>query len=195
MAEGTLEELLGSAEHFNLNELEVVDQPTSLVEVLNNLAAEMIRCLQATIDKDNLIYKGNLRDKMRMPVKLFGTTLVAELYLEDYYKYMDQGVKGVTTFKDGSNNPRATLKAPNSPYKFTKGPKVEYIREWAQSKGLNEYAVRNIIAFQGLKPRFFYTNCVEETFTGAIWDKYLKDFSTVTGKNITKQFKKGFKKK
>ncbi len=55
--------------------------------------------------------------------------------------------------------------------------------------------VRNIIAFQGLKPRFFYTNCVEETFTGAILDKYLKDFSTVTGKNITKQFKKGFKKK
>ena len=55
--------------------------------------------------------------------------------------------------------------------------------------------VRNIIAFQGLKPRYFYTNCVEETFTGAIWDKYLKDFSVVTGKNITKQFKKGFKKK
>ena len=195
MAEGTLEELLGSAEHFNLNDLEVIDQPTSLVEVLNNLAAEMIRCLQATIDKDNLVYKGNLRDKMRMPVRLFGTTLVAELYLEDYYKFMDKGVKGVTTFKDGSNNPRATLKAPNSPYQFKRGPKVEYIRDWAKSKGLNEYMVRNIIAFQGLKPRFFYTNCVEETFTGAIWDKYLKDFSTVTGKNITKQFKKGFKKK
>lgn len=195
MANDNLESLLGSAEHFNLNELEVVDEPTSLVEVLNNLAAEMIRCLQATIDKDNLVFKGNLRDKMRMPVRLFGTTLVAELYLEDYYKFMDQGVRGVPTFKDGSNNPRARLKAPNSPFEFKRGPKVEYIRDWARSKGLNEYMVRNIIAFQGLKPRYFYTNCVEETFTGAIWDKYLKDFSVVTGKNITKQFKKGFKKK
>jgi len=195
MANDNLESLLGSAEHFNLNELEVVDEPTSLVEVLNNLAAEMIRCLQATIDKDNLVFKGNLRDKMRMPVRLFGTTLVAELYLEDYYKFMDKGVKGVPTFKDGSNNPRASLKAPNSPFQFKRGPKVEYISEWARSKGLNEYMVRNIIAFQGLKPRYFYTNCVEETFTGAIWDKYLKDFSVVTGKNITKQFKKGFKKK
>ena len=195
MAEGTLEELLGSAEHFNLNDLEVIDQPTSLVEVLNNLAAEMIRCLRATIDQDNLVFIGNLRDKMRMPLKLFGTTLVAELYLEDYYKFMDKGVTGVPTFKDGSNNPRATLKAPNSPYQFKRGPKVKYIRYWAKSKGLNEYIGRNVIAFQGLKPRYFYTNCVEETFTGAIWDKYLKDFSTVTGKNITKQFKKGFKKK
>ena len=195
MANDNLESLLGSAEHFNLNELEVVDEPTSLVEVLNNLAAEMIRCLQATIDKDNLVFKGNLRDKMRMPVRLFGTTLVAELYLEDYYKFIDQGVRGVPTFKDGSNNPRARHKAPNSPFEFKRGPKVEYISEWARSKGLNEYMVRNIIAFQGLKPRYFYTNCVEETFTGAIWDKYLKDFSVVTGKNITKQFKKGFKKK
>ena len=127
MAEGTLEELLGSAEHFNLNELEVVDQPTSLVEVLNNLAAEMIRCLQATIDKDNLIYKGNQRDKMRMPVKLFGTTLVAELYLEDYYKFMDKGVRGIGGERKTEGGkyvygPRQAwkLKAQNSRYKFTK---------------------------------------------------------------------------
>ncbi len=79
------DDLLG----FDINDVEVISEPKNLSEVLNNLAAELVYCLQQTIDKENLIYKRELRDTVRMPVKLFGTTVVAELYMQDYYKFMD----------------------------------------------------------------------------------------------------------
>ena len=186
------EELLG----FNINDVTVINEPKNLAEVLNNLAAELIYCLHQTIDKENLIYKSELKDTLRMPVTIFGTNVVAELHIQSYYKFMDKGVRGIGgERKSGKLKGQAwAIKAPNSPYQFKRGPAVSHIKEWARSKGLNEFAVRNVIAFKGLKARNFYTDCVEESFTGELWNKHLKQFSVVTGKNITKQFKKGFKK-
>ena len=187
------DDLLG----FDINDVEVISEPKNLSEVLNNLAAELVYCLQQTIDKENLIYKRELRDTVRMPVKLFDTMVVAELYMQDYYKFMDKGVRGIGgQRKSGKRKGEPwRIKAPNSPFQFKRGPKVSHIKEWANSKGLNEFAVRTTIAFEGLKPRYFYTDCVDESFTGELWNKHLKQFSVVTGKNITRQFKKGFKKK
>lgn len=60
-----------------------------------------------------------------------------------YFDYLNEGVNG----KEISHNSRFT---------FKKGPKVEYIIDWAKAKGINPYAVRNSIWRKGLKPRHFF---------------------------------------
>ena len=82
---------------FDADQLEEVkiDNPTTLSQVFNNIAADMVYCLQQSVRKEGLVYKGNLEQSIRMPVKMFGFRMVATLYLADYYDYLNQGVKGI----------------------------------------------------------------------------------------------------
>jgi hypothetical protein len=183
---------------FDVSQLEevVVDNPTTLGEVMSNIAAEMVYCLKATIDEKSLNYKGNLKDSVRMPIEMFGQKMTATLYMADYYDYINQGVKGIGgTRKSGKReNEPWEIKAPNSPYSFKKGPKVSHIREWSKSKGLNEFAVRASIAHKGIKPRYFFDDCMKETFTGPAFNEFKKDIRIVTTKKVSKGMKKILKK-
>ena len=187
---------------FDESQLEEVkiDNPSTLSEVFNNIAADMVYCLQQSVKKEGLVYKGNLEQSIRMPVKMFGFRMTATLYLADYYDYLNQGVKGIggtRKYKKGVklNSPEPwVIKAPNSPYQFKKGPSVSHVRQWAKSKGLNEYAVRNSIARTGIRPRYFFDNCMSETFYGEAFNKFKTDIRIVSGERIAKGLKEILKK-
>lgn len=183
---------------FDESQLEEVkiDNPTTLSQVFNNIAADMVYCLQQSVKKEGLVYKGNLEQSIKMPVKMFGFRMVATLYLADYYDYLNQGVKGIGgTRKSGDRKGQPwEIKAPNSPYQFKKGPSVSHVRQWAKSKGLNEYAVRNSIARTGIRPRYFFDNCMQETFYGEAFNKFKTDIRIVSGERIAKGLKEILKK-
>ena len=183
---------------FDESQLEEVkiDNPNTLAEVFNNIAADMVYCLKQSVKKEGLVYKGSLEQSIKMPVKMFGFRMVATLYLADYYDYINQGVKGIGgTKKSGPNKGKPwVIKAPNSPYQFKKGPKVSHVRQWAKSKGLNEYAVRNSIARTGIKPRYFFDNCMQETFYGEAFNKFKTDIRIVSGERVAKGLKEILKK-
>ena len=183
---------------FDESQLEEVkiDNPSTLSEVFNNIAADMVYCLQQSVKKEGLVYKGSLEKSIRMPVKMFGFRMTATLYLADYYDYLNQGVKGIGGVrKSGDRKGQGwDIKAPNSPYQFKKGPKVSHVRQWAKSKGLNEYAVRNSIARTGIRPRYFFDNCMQETFYGEAFNKFKTDIRIVSGERITKGLKEILKK-
>jgi len=187
---------------FDESQLEEVkiDNPTTLSQVFNNIAADMVYCLQQSVQKEGLVYEGSLEKSIRMPVKMFGFRMVATLYLADYYDYLNQGVKGIggtRKYKKGVklNIPEPwVIKAPNSPYQFKKGPSVSHVRQWAKSKGLNEYAVRNSIARTGIRPRYFFDNCMKETFYGEAFNKFKTDIRIVSGERIAKGLKEILKK-
>ena len=82
---------------FDVSQLEevVVDNPTTMSQVMGNIAAEMVYCLKQTIDEKGLNFKGNLKDTVRMPVEMFGQRMVATLFMADYYDYLNQGVRGI----------------------------------------------------------------------------------------------------
>ena len=96
---------------FDVSQLEevIVDNPTTMSEVMNNIAAEMVFCLKATIDQEGLNYKGNLKDTVKMPVKMFGFKMVATLFMADYYDFLNQGVRGI----GGSKNKYETVTSRN----------------------------------------------------------------------------------
>ena len=183
---------------FDVDQLEEVkiDNPTTLSQVFNNIAADMVYCLQQSVQKEGLVYKGSLQKSIRMPVKMFGFRMVATLYLADYYDYLNQGVKGIGGVrKSGDKKGQPwVIKAPNSPYQFKKGPSVSHVRQWAKSKGLNEYAVRNSIARTGIRPRYFFDNCMQETFYGQAFDKFKTDIRIVSGERVAKGLKEILKK-
>lgn len=185
---------------FDVSQLEEVkiDNPTTLSEVLNNIAVDMVYCLKQSVRKESLVFEGGLEESIRMPVKMFGTVMSATLYMADYYDFVNKGVRGIggvrkTGAKPGEQGPKAgepwELKAPNSPYKFRKGPKVSHIRQWAKSKGLNEYAVRTSIAHKGIRPRYFFDNCMKETFYGEAFNRFKSDIRIVAGERVSKGLK------
>jgi len=183
---------------FDVNQLEEVkiDNPSTLSEVFNNIAAEMVFCLKQSVQKENLTFKGNLLESIKMPVKMFGFRLTATLFLADYYDFVNKGVKGIGGTRKTENGKYITgpmkaweIKAPNSPYSFKKGPRVSHIRQWAKSKGLNEYAVRTSIAHKGIRPRFFFDNCMKETFFGETFDRFKSDIRVVSGDRVAKGLK------
>lgn len=183
---------------FDVDQLEEVkiDNPTTLSQVFNNIAADMVYCLQQSVQKEGLVYKGSLQKSIRMPVKMFGFRMVATLYLADYYDYLNQGVKGIGGVrKSGDKKGQPwVIKAPNSPYQFKKGPSVSHVKAWAKSKGLNEYAVRNSIARTGIRPRYFFDNCMQETFYGEAFDKFKTEIRIVSGERVAKGLKEILKK-
>ena len=183
---------------FDADQLEEVkiDNPTTLSQVFNNIAADMVYCLQQSVQKEGLVYKGSLQKSIRMPVKMFGFRMVATLFLADYYDYLNQGVKGIGGVRKSGDRKGQPweIKAPNSPYQFKKGPKVSHVRQWAKSKGLNEYAVRNSIARTGIRPRYFFDNCMQETFYGQAFDKFKTEIRIVSGERVAKGLKEILKK-
>tara|TARA_R100000742_G_C4266804_1_gene84931 strand:- start:488 stop:1066 length:579 start_codon:yes stop_codon:yes gene_type:complete len=178
---------------FDVSQLDEVkiDNPTTLSEVFNNIAADMVFCLQQSVKKENLTFKGGLLDSIKMPVKMFGFRMIATLFMADYYDYVNKGVKGIGgKRKSGKLKGQGwEIKAPNSPYSFKKGPKVSHIRQWAKSKGLNEYAVRTSIAHKGTSPRYFFDNCMQETFYGETFNKFKTDIRVVSGERVAKGLK------
>ena len=84
---------IGAANSF-VNVHDLVAEPKSLGDVMNNLAIRIINKTQQEIDAEGL-EESVLRQKVSMPVELFGQSFTATLYMADYYDFINQGVRGV----------------------------------------------------------------------------------------------------
>ena len=72
----------------------IISKPMSLGDVMNNLANRIVERTKEEINRERLEYSGNLLQTVRMPIKIFAQTIVAELIMADYYDYINKGVKG-----------------------------------------------------------------------------------------------------
>ena len=86
--------------------------------------------------------------------------------MEDYGEFQDKGVKGAggtrkTTSAFNKRNNKGKIwkqKAPNSPFQYKdKKPPVSAFKRWAESKGLNPYAVRESVYRQGIPATKFFS--------------------------------------
>lgn len=89
--------------------------------------------------------------------------LVLEIVMEDYYKFIDQGVQGVGGENKSTGGVFQNV-APSSPfsYKDNVKPSVEHFRQWSQVKGLNPFAVRESVFRKGITPNYFYTDVMTD---------------------------------
>jgi len=127
---------------------------------------ETIAKIQESLDNTTNGTTGMLRQSfIPSEIKREGNTATFEIIAEDYYKFVDEGVKGVGNLGLKDNNQNMYMSnAPNSPfsYKPDKKPSVKYFRDWAIRKQLNPFAVRESVFRKGLTPSYFYSKVMTD---------------------------------
>jgi hypothetical protein len=179
----------------------IVNNPRNIGDVMNNLA---IRVMNETKKQLNEKVKGEtsqaLETSIQMPVKIFGTSFVATLFMLDYYDYINQGVQGAGgKIKSGKNKGKDwVVISQNSDYKYsTKPPPLKKggLKYWSESKGLNPFAVRESIFKKGIKANHFWDKAYNNITTGTIFNELENDLRTAGVNATTEGIKNLFKKK
>lgn len=148
--------------------------------VLQNFGNDLQEALRVSLRKS--ISSGtskNLEQSIVFSVKLESLGVWRfQLFMDNYGDFLDQGVRGAggtrkTTSKFSKGNKGKIFKqrAPNSPFQFRKkrppldekdNPKAWSLRRYAQSKGLNPFAVQESVFRQGIKATHFFRNVVTD---------------------------------
>ncbi len=118
-----------------------------LEQAANLWGQETVAAILRQLDSYPIQWNGTLRRSIMYEEKEpFNFTFL----MADYGQFQDEGV-------DGTSN------SYNSPYKFKGNWKgtAHFIKPWADSKGLNSFAVARSIQAKGIKPRPFFKSVVE----------------------------------
>lgn len=136
----------------------------------------VIEKAKSNLKKDGKNASGKLIDSLDFEFKQNKNSIEFDFYAEDYWKFVDKGVKGKTS----------SAKAPNSPYQFgsgtgKKGGLTSAIDKWVIRKGLTN--TRNE------KGQFINRKQMVSMISRAIYNRGLK-----TTEFFSKPFDEGFKK-
>ena len=179
----------------------IVKNPRNIGDVMNNLS---IRVMTETKKQLNEKVKGEtsqaLESSIRMPIKIFGTSYVASLFMLNYYDYINQGVQGVGgKRKSGKNKGKDwVVISQDSDYKYSTKPpplKTGGLKYWSESRGLSPFAVRESIFRKGLKANHFWDDAFQVISEGKIYEQLKNDLKTAGLNATTQAFKNLFKKK
>lgn len=144
--------------------------------------------------------RDNLKDKQKgfsgdalwqsilFDVDLDGGVYRFELKLNEYYKFIDEGVSGNAGVRKSDSKfgskPKAGEffhdKGQGSQFKFKKGPPIDPLRLFASIQGLNVYALREGIFQHGIQANHFYS----EIITAETINDLIKDISKAYKKAI-----------
>ena len=147
---------------------------------MNNLG---IRLKDETLKQIDTIKdtSGNLRQSVKFNTKIFGESFATELYLANYYDYINKGVRGA----------ESSERAPDSPYSYKdKQPPVSALKEWSHRKGLNEWAVSKSIFKKGIKKKGYFDKVVEDVKNGEIHSLLIQDLKSAGKLGILNEIKK-----
>lgn len=146
---------------------------------------------------------GKLYNSLKGDVKEMPNSIRLGFNMDDYGFFQDKGVKGVggvrsTTSKFKRTNNKGKMwkqNAPNSPFSFKAAikPSVKHFKIWAESKGLNPFAVRESVFRQGIKPSLFFTKPFERAFKNLpdeLVQKYGLDVENLFDSIMKENFKK-----
>ena len=141
---------------------------TNTEKVLHNFVSDVFAQAKRNLPK----HSGKLENSFDSTIKENKNSITLALTMAEYGFYQDEGVRGVggvrkTTSRFKKTNNKGKMWKQNgkgSRFNFFRGPKVSDVAAWANSKGLNPYAVRKAITMQGIKPSKFMTKALEKEF-------------------------------
>jgi len=115
-----------------------------------------------------------LYESIKGEIQVMPNSLRLYFDMEEYGFYQDQGVMGAggvrsTTSKFKKTNNKGKMwkqKGKGSPFSFKIGnkPSVKHFEQWANSKGLSPFAVRESVFRQGISRSLFFTTPFEKAF-------------------------------
>ena len=176
--------LIGKANRF-MEVNSVNPNPKSIGDVVNNVAVRITERMILQVDEQNFSATYLLRETIKMPVELFGTTFVASLVMIDYYDRLNKGVSGYR------------FDRPDTPYKFglnTEFPSVSDLQVWANERRVNVFAVRKSMFSKGTEGNLFYDTAINDIENGVINKLFIKELQEVGGDQILNGLKEVFTK-
>lgn len=144
----------------------------NLKEELNYFAKQVIADAKKNLNNNT----GALAKSLDHNIKVHKQSFTLQFLMSQYGMFQDKGVKGVggvrkTTSKFNRRNNKGKLwkqaiKGGEFLYSFKEGrkPSAKHFKGWAESKGLNAYAVREAVYHQGIRPSLFFTKPFEQHF-------------------------------
>lgn len=149
---------------------------SNLDDYLLHFRNELQDNLIASLDKNASSGTSNaLRQSIQVNLNDVTNGYELEVVLNDYYKFIDQGVGGAGA--DIGEDKVYKNKAPNSPFSYAKKkirPKVKYFEQWAKSKGANPFLVRESVFKKGITPNHFYSEVVNDKMLNELKENVLK---------------------
>jgi hypothetical protein len=137
-----------------------------IAAVLIKFGKYVIQQARSNLTKGKHNFNKTLYNSLRYSVYYSNDKFSMSFFMEDYGQFQDQGVKGAgctrkntSSFKRTNNKGKIwKQKAPNSPFAYKdKKPPVSAFKAWAESKGLNPFAVRESVFRQGITPTKFFS--------------------------------------
>jgi hypothetical protein len=137
-----------------------------IAAVLIKFGKYVIQQARSNLTKGKHNFNKTLYNSLRYSVYYSNDKFSMSFFMEDYGEFQDKGVKGAggtrrSTSAFNKRNNKGKIwkqKAPNSPFAYKdKKPPVSAFKDWAQSKGLNPFAVRESVYRQGITPTKFFS--------------------------------------
>ena len=138
-----------------------------LDSVLTKFAKFVIQQSRSNLTKGKHNFDKTLYNSLSYQLVVGENSFSLAFKMEDYGDFQDLGVRGAggtrkttSAFKRTNNKGKIwKQKAPDSPFSFKEGkkPSVKHFKAWAESKGLNPYAVRESVFRQGIPATKFFS--------------------------------------
>ena len=137
-----------------------------IAAVLIKFGKYVIQQARSNLTKGKHNFDKTLYNSLRYSIYYSNDNFSLTFSMEDYGEFQDKGVKGAggtrkttSAFKRTNNKGKIwRQKAPNSPFAYKdKKPPVSAFKAWAESKGLNPFAVRESVYRQGIPATKFFS--------------------------------------
>ena len=137
-----------------------------LEAVLTKFAKFVIQQARTNLTKGRHNFDKTLYNSLQYKLFVGENSFTLGIEMEDYGDFQDKGVRGAggtrkTTSAFNRRNNKGKIwkqKAPNSPFAYKdKKPPVSAFKAWAESKGLNPFAVRESVYRQGIPATKFFS--------------------------------------
>jgi hypothetical protein len=172
--------------------------------ILKQFSDYVIKQARTNLSKLNKNSSRKLYDSIKGEIKVMPNSLRLYFDMAEYGFFQDQGVKGVggvraTTSKFNRSDNKGKMwkqKGKGSPFSFKidKKPSVKHFKQWAESKGLSPFAVRESVFRQGITRSLFFTTPFEKAFKN-LPDEMIKAYGLDAEETFNTIMKENFKTK
>ena len=127
---------------------------------LDKFGKFIVQQSKSNLSKKKKKDRGKLYESLRYELEVHKNSFSLSFYMEDYGKFIDKGVKGVSS----------SAKAPSSPYKFGTGTGIK----GGLSKGIDGWVRRKGIQFRDSSGKFISYDSTSYLIRNSIWNKGLE---------------------
>ena len=154
-------------------DLQELGEENTIGGVLQNFGNKLQKDLRESLQsKITTITPKTLEQSIVFDIKFLGTSYRFRLLMEDYWKFVDEGVQGVG---GATKAGRAYISKNNtSPFRFKKNgkkPPISALEPWAYNNGVNPFVVQNSVFYKGIEATNFYSEVVDNNLIDELVNK------------------------